>query len=235
MELARKLAREMDEHRTRLGVARVRAQRVLGVALAAGPRALRGRRARGHRRALRLPARARPARGADPRLAAADHRSTPTSAWRSGNSASRRSWSARAVTVTRHEPPRARRAEPDEHGDTMIYSTSARVGGPVAGGPGAARARARAAGRRRAAPAACRRGGGVDRAQPRLRHRARRRGRLPPPRARSARARTAGRSPTSARPTACVVNGATLRGAHAAARRATASSSARPRSSSKLG
>ena len=35
MELARKLAREMDAHRTVLGLARVRAQRVLGVALAA--------------------------------------------------------------------------------------------------------------------------------------------------------------------------------------------------------
>ena len=69
-----------------------------------------------------------------------------------------------------------------EHGHTMIYSTSARVREPRRGG-----ARPRAAPRALLvvggqAPAASRPRGGDDRAQPRLRHRARRRRRLPPPR-----------------------------------------------------
>ena len=69
MELARKLAREMDEHRT-ASVSRVYAPNEYAVWLSpAGPRPLRGRRGRGDRRALRLPARARAPRGAHARLA----------------------------------------------------------------------------------------------------------------------------------------------------------------------
>ena len=60
------------QHRT-VSVSRVYVPNEYSVWLSpAGPRALRGRRARGDRRAVRLPARARPPRGSDPGLAAAD-------------------------------------------------------------------------------------------------------------------------------------------------------------------
>ena len=133
MELARKLAREMDAHRTVLGLARVRAERVRRLALAGGPRALRGGRGRGDRRAVRLPARARPPREADPGGRRRTSPSTPTSACRSANSASRRGWSAPTVRVMARpgaRPAAGRAPRRREHGQTMIYSTSARVARP---------------------------------------------------------------------------------------------------------
>ena len=149
MELARKLAREMDEHRTVSRLARLRPQRVRRLALARGPRALRGRRGGGDRRAVRLPARARPPRGPDPRRRGRTSPSTPTSGSRSASSGSRRGWSARTVRVQarvrpgRPPAPAGRRSPSEEHGKTMIYSTSARVRGPVE----AAQARRRPAAR----------------------------------------------------------------------------------------
>ena len=79
VEIARKLAREMDEHRT-VSVSRTYVPNEYVVWLSPEDRAaLRGRRARGHRRARRLPARARPPRAARARQPPADQ-FAPTSA-----------------------------------------------------------------------------------------------------------------------------------------------------------
>ena len=146
MELARKLAREMDEHRT-MSVSRVYAPNEYSVWLSPEDRA----RYEGvehevidelcaylleHARREKLILAAQPD----------DRPSTPTSAWRSANSASRRSWSARAVTVSEPEraaPRRARaggRARRDD--DLQHLSARARTGRGGAGtAPGACAAR----------------------------------------------------------------------------------------------
>ena len=194
VEIARKLAREMDEHKT-VSVSRTYVPNEYVVWLSRrGPRALRGRRARGRRRAGRLPARARPARAPRARVAPADrvpHRRAP------------------AARRVRHPgPARApeRRAggvgvEQADHGHTMVYSTAARKQEELSEHPSRAARPARPRGRGQAhgrRPA--RRG---HRPQPRVRRRPGRRQRLAPPRRDPARPPAAGRSPTSARPTAC--------------------------------
>ena len=182
MELARKLAREMDEHRT-MSVSRVYAPNEYSVWLSPEDRA----RYEGvehevidelcaylleHARREELILASSPVITfhTDERLALGEF-----------------GIQAQLVRPAGHSErgPRARPApsrEPiGEHGETMIYSTSARVRGPVAEAPGAAARRARcswSAGRRLPVPPR----GGDDRAQPRLRHRARRRRDLAPPR-----------------------------------------------------
>ena len=107
----------------RLGVAHLRPQRVRRLALAGGPRALRGRRAGGHRRARRLPARARPPRAPRAGQRARRSSSAPTTASRSASSASRRAWSSPRPP---RAPARRARARPADMGHTMVYSTSDR-------------------------------------------------------------------------------------------------------------
>ena len=106
-------------------------------------------------------------------------------------------------------------AEQGDHGQTMVYSTAdARPGGAPRG---ADRPRRPRDARRRGQAHADRPGGRRHRAQPRVRHRPRR---TPTSRAATRRsgprAATAGRSPTSARRTACKVNGRAIGSAHAA-------------------
>ena len=158
MELARKLAREMDAHRTRLGLARVRAQRVLRLALAARPRALRGRRARGDRRACAYLL--EHARREDLILASPPHITFHTDERLSLGEFGIQARLVRAGRTRPTQSPRQRAAPPapprsraiEEHGQTMIYSTLAACARSRRGGARATSRRARALlARRRAA------------------------------------------------------------------------------------
>ena len=194
VEIARKLAREMEEHKS-VSVSRTYVPNEYRVFLSpARPRALRRLRGRAGRGARRLPARARAPRAAGAALAPG-----------------RRVPDRRAPGARRVRDPGPARAPPEgqedptqrpaeQSGHTMVYSTAERVAEPLeeraraARRSGAARARRQAhggrAGRRDARP------------QPRLRHRPRRPQRLAPAR-RDTPARAArGCYATSARPTA---------------------------------
>ena len=109
VEIARKLAKEMDEHRVAVAVARLRAERVRRLAVARGPRAVRGLRGRAARGAVRLPARARAPRAhraADPARGRVPDRRAP---------AARRVRHPGAHGASRRGP-RARAAEPGRRG-----------------------------------------------------------------------------------------------------------------------
>ena len=129
MELARKLVREMDAHRT-FSVSRVYVPNEYAVWLSPDDRA----RYRGIEQEvidelcgylLEHARREDLIMASQPR----DRRSTPTRTSRSGNSASRPASCAlpRRARSSPSRPP----AGPDEHGNTMIYSASARLRGPV--------------------------------------------------------------------------------------------------------
>ena len=158
MELARKLAREMDAHRT-VSVSRVYVPNEYSVWLSPEDRdRYEGVEARGDRRAVRLPARARPPRGPDPRLAVRDrlpHRRAPDARrvrhpGAVGPPAGR---AARRGAPQRRPPRSSRGARQDD--DLQHLRARARAG---RGGARAARARrgrcSRVGGRRLLVPAA---------------------------------------------------------------------------------
>ena len=163
VEIARKLAREMEEHKS-FSVSRTYApERVPGVPVAARSRALRRLRGRSGRGAGRLPARARAPRAPGAARRARSSSSRPTIGSGSGNSGSRPGWPRRRGRRTDEAP--AEQSGPD-HG---LQHRRARRG--AARG---ARTRPRAdgaAGARRQAHGG-RAGRRDHRAQPAVRHRA---------------------------------------------------------------
>ena len=100
----------------------------------------------------------------------------------------------------------------------MIYSTSARVGGPVEEAQPRRRPPRALLARRRAPRCSCRRPAAIDRAQPRLRHRARRRWHLAPARRAAPAAARCGRSTDLGSTNGVLLNGAEIRGAQELAR-----------------
>ena len=111
VEIARKLAREMEEHRTVSISQDLRPQRVRGLPLARGPRALRRLRGRAAQGARGLPARARAPGEARAAVAPADRTSTSTTGSPSASSASRRGSCAPPRT---RPPSRAGRRRPHD-------------------------------------------------------------------------------------------------------------------------
>ena len=182
----------------RLGLAHLRAQRVRRLAVARGPRALRGRRARGHRRAVRLPARARPARAARARQPPADrvpHRRAPAPRRVRHPGAARRAPAAEAApsrptTATRWStrPPAARQEELPRGARS---ARAARAMLRRRGQAPADRARRRASSGAAASATSCCDDSNVSRRHAEIRPLA----------------ATSWTSPTSARPTASQVNG----------------------------
>ncbi len=164
MELARKLAREMDAHRT-VSVSRVYVPNEYSVWLSPEDR----ERYEGveHEVIDELCGYLlEHARREDLILASQRCRSpsTPTSACALGEFGIQ----ARLVRPDDHSDEHRQRAaaEPEQHGQTMIYSTSARVRGPLDDARGQRSDHARAAGRRRRAGCSCRpRAGSIGRSR----------------------------------------------------------------------
>ena len=134
MELARKLAREMDAHRTVLGLARVRAQRVRRSG--SRPRTANATRASKHEVIDELCAYLlEHARRENLILAGGVHVSFSTDERLSLGEFGIQAKLVRPDGQSEADPAAGRAAAAahgeDEHGKTMIYSTSARVRGPV--------------------------------------------------------------------------------------------------------
>ena len=181
----------------RLGVADLRAQRVPRLPLARGPRALRGRRARGRRGARRPTCSSTPAASASRCSRRPTSSSAPTSALALGE------FGIQARLVRQPDEPRRRgAAEQADDGHTMVYSPPTARPGELAEARAARAAAARSSSPRASAWSSGRAARVIGRSRDcdivlaRLQ-------RLAPPRRDPPRPAAAGRSTTWARRTAC--------------------------------